>query len=272
MVYAALFTYAAEVVPEHRRTEGLALFGAAGLVTLGISSQLGDFLLSFTGYSAVFITATSFCALSLLLTSPLPDVGTRSSPEARASLWSTATQRDLLPIWISAFTFFVGMSGVMTFLKTFVLRTGHGTTGAFFTAYTLSALTLRVFFGALPDRVGPARMVAPALLAYAAGAGLLSGAATSLTVTLAGVLCGVGHGYAFPVFLSLTVSRARPEIRGSATSLFTAVDWAGSVAAPPLLGLVIEGFGYEAAFVALAATLVTGVLTFYALDRVRAMD
>ena len=267
LVYASLFTYAAEVVPAQRRTEGLALFGAAGMVTLGIGSQLGDFLLSFADYTALFATASGFSALGMLLTWPLIDVGTGNRDAARASLWCTAKQRDLLPIWLASFAFFFAMSGLLTFLKTFVLHSGHGSIGTFFSVYTLAALLLRVFFGSLPDRVGPTRMVAPALLAYAAGACVLSITASSVSFVLAGVLCGIGHGYAFPVFLSLTVTRARPEVRGSATALYTVVDWAGNVIAPPLLGLVIERFGYSAAFGTVAATITAGVVCFYVFDR-----
>jgi dipeptide/tripeptide permease len=68
------------------------------------------------------------------------------------------------------------------------------------------------------------------------------------------------------VFLSLTVSRARPEARGSATALFTTIDWAGHVVAPPLVGLVIERLDYATAFRLLAIALTAGVVAFYALD------
>jgi MFS family permease len=42
MWYAALFTHGADLVPAQRRTEGLAIFGASGLVTIGLGAQFGS--------------------------------------------------------------------------------------------------------------------------------------------------------------------------------------------------------------------------------------
>src|SRR5205814_10217263 len=46
MWYTALFTYAADLVPVQRRTEGLAIFGVSGLVTIGLGAQFGDAILA----------------------------------------------------------------------------------------------------------------------------------------------------------------------------------------------------------------------------------
>ena len=46
MWYTALFTYAADLVPAERRTEGLALFGVSGLIPLGLGAQVGDVILT----------------------------------------------------------------------------------------------------------------------------------------------------------------------------------------------------------------------------------
>jgi MFS family permease len=267
MLYAALFTYAADIVPEARRTQGLALFGAAGVAPLAISGLLGDALLSFASYDALFLCAAGAYALGVILAWPLPDRRTpRAAHEAQPSVYATAAQRDLLPVWVAAFSFFFAMASVLTFMKTFVLQRELGGVGVFFSLYACVTLLLRVAFGRLPDRIGARRMVLPSLALYAAGALVLARADGMQSLVLAGVLCGAGHGYCFPVFLSLTVTRARPEARGSATALYTTVDWAGNVVAPPLLGLLIERAGYTTAFTTLALVLGAGALAFHLLD------
>jgi MFS family permease len=267
LLYAALFTYAADIVPAERRTQGLALFGVAGLLPLGICGPVGDLLIATGGYRLLYGTAFVCLLGGVGVAFTLADM--RSPLEAHTapvSLRATAAQGDLLPIWVAAFPFFLAMSGVLTFMKTFVLSTGAASVGPFFTTYACMALLMRLPLGTLPDRVGPRRMVLPALSAYAAGALSLAHVQGPAGLLLAGVLCGAGHGYGFPVLLSLTVSRARPEARGSATALFTTIDWAGHVVAPPLVGLVIERIGYATAFQTLAAALLAGVFAFYALD------
>jgi MFS family permease len=268
LLYAGLFTYAGDIVPPERRTQGLALFGAAGLAPLAISSFGGDLLLAIGSYRALFLVAAGFFAAGVLLAMTLPDMRGRTVPAlVRTSMWTTASQRDLRPVWSAAFAFFLGLSAVATFMKTFVLELGLGSVGPFFVAYSVVALCLRLLLGSLPDRIGTRRMVLPALLSYAAGAIVLSSAHSTLPIVLAGALCGAGHGYGFPVLLSLTVSRAPEDARGAATAIFTAVDWAGHIAAPPLIGYLIEHFGYDRAWLALAALLTTGVLAFYWQDR-----
>lgn len=267
MLYAALFTFAADIVPAERRTQGLALFGAAGLVPLGISGPLGDVLIATGSYRLLFTTAVACLLGGVGLAFTLADTrNAHASHAAPISLRATATQTDLLPIWAAAFPFFLAMSSVLTFMKTFVLSAGEGSVGPFFTTYATMAMLMRLPLGTLPDRLGPRRMVLPALFAYGAGTLILAQLHGAVGLVLAGALCGAGHGYGFPVLLSLTVSRARPEARGSATALFTTIDWAGYVVAPPLVGLVIERLGYPTAFRLLAVALAAGVVAFYALD------
>lgn len=269
-MYAASFTYAAELVPPARRTQGIALFGASGLVTMAISAQLGDFILAHAGYREIFLTALAFCTLGALpywfLPEPVRVVAT-TQQRASGGWLRTAAQPDLLPIWPVALVFFSCMATVMAFLKTFVLASGYGKVGTFFTVYVGVAITLRVFFGALPDRVGLRRMVLPAVGSYALGAFALAASSGNASLLLAGALCGVGHGYGFPVLLSLVHSRAEPHARGTATGVYTAVDWSGNLLAPPLLGALIEHQGYPVGFITLGAVAFCGIALFYALDR-----
>jgi MFS family permease len=268
MLYVALFTYAADLVPPARRTQGLAVFGASGLLPMGISGVLGDAILAAASYRMIFLTALGFGVFGLLLCWPLPEsapaerVAVPSKRPARAAL----LKRDLLPIWVASFAFFYSMAGVLTFLKTYVLATGLGSVGGFFSAYAGAALVLRLAFGWIPDRVGLRRMVLPSMASYALGAGLLAVASSDGAVLLAGLLCGVGHSYAYPVFLSLVVTRANPGERGSAMAIYASVDWGAILVAGPLLGLVIERAGYGGAFYSLAALLALGTAAFYAFD------
>jgi len=273
MLYVALFTYAADLVPPARRTQGLALFGASGLLPMGISGVLGDAILAAASYRTIFLTALAFGVLGLLLCWPLPEstaatdaVVAPNERPARAAL----LKRDLLPIWIASFAFFYSMAGVLTFLKTYVLATGLGSVGGFFSAYAGAALVLRIAFGWIPDRIGLRRMVLPSMASYALGVMLLASASGDVAVLLGGLLCGIGHSYAYPVFFSLVVTRANPGERGSAMAIYASVDWAAILIAGPVLGLVIERAGYDGAFGSLLAVLGLGTAAFYALDRAHA--
>lgn len=268
MLYASLFTYAADHVPAERRTEGLAIFGASGLLPIALGSALGDAILAHGDYRALFAVSFAFGVAGLVLALPLRDApGLVARSELRRGVVAAVRQRDLVPVWVAAFAFFFAAGGLFTFFKTFVLLRGIGGVGGFFTAYALVAMSVRFFSGRLLDRMGPARMLAPALGFYAAGLVLLAVADTSGQVLAAGALCGLGHGYTYPILFSLVVSRAGSLERGSAVAFYTAVDASGHFMAGPLLGWLIEGAGYEVGYVAAACTVCAGIALFYVLDR-----
>ena len=271
MWYTALFTYAADLVPAHRRTEGLAIFGVSGLIPIGLGAQTGDVILAYATYRDLFIVALGLVVVGFALCLPLRDVPTDhvDASVAPQSLLSTAAQPNLVPVWLAALAFFIGVAALFAFMKTFVGATAAGTVGSFFGSYAVVAVALRVFAGRLPDRLGTRRTLGAAMAAYAAGFVVLSLPPTPGSVVAAGLLCGAGHGYTFPVLFSLVVERARPQERGAAAAFFTMLDWLSLLVAGPVVGYSIERNGYALSFLSLALVVSVGMAGFYALDRRR---
>ena len=268
--YTALFTHAADLVPVQRRIEGLAMFGVSGLISIGLGAQTGDVILAHATYHELFLVALGIAIVGLMLCLSLDEVRpVHSAGVPPRSAAATAVQRNLLPVWLAAFTFFVGVAALFTFMKTFVTTTGVGSVGAFFGGYAAIAVALRILLGWLPDRLGAQRTVGIAMSSYVVGLAALSMAQAPWHVLVAGLLCGAGHGYTFPVLLSLVVARARVQERGAATAFFVALDWMALLLAGPVVGYVIEQWGYSTAFVSHAILLVMGIGLFYGLDRHR---
>jgi MFS family permease len=269
MWYTALFTYAADLVPEQRRAEGLAVFGVSGLIPLGLGAFSGDVILASASFREMFMGSLALALLGFLLCLPLRDVPRIGVKQAvrSPSLLRTAAARELLSVWLASFAFFVGVVVVFTFVKTYVVSTGIGSMGRFFGAYATTAVLLRVFLGWLPDRLGARRMVGIAMSCYACGFVALALADTPIDVLIAGLLLGAGHGYAFPVLLSLVVTRSPIHERGAATSFFMALDWLSLLVAGPTVGYAIERIGYGQSFLFVGLTVAAGMGLFYVVDR-----
>jgi MFS family permease len=156
-----------------------------------------------------------------------------------------------------------------TFFATFVMTETVGSAGLFFSCYSIAAISLRILAGKVPERVGPKRVLFPAMGAVAAGLTLLVFARTPFTVGIAGVLTGLGHGYTFPILLGLLVSRARPAERGASLAIFTALFDAGALLGNPMFGAIVKGAGYRAMFGASAAIMALGTVVFARMDRGR---
>jgi MFS family permease len=268
MLFSAFFTLAADLVPAARRTEGLALFGISGMLPIALAGVLGDVLIARTGYTGMFGCAAALAALSLALSLPLRDVrsGRGDGAPARGFL-AGAAQRDLLPLWLLGTVFAMGLAAIFTFAKTFVLASGLGSLSVFFGAYAGAAVVLRLTLAWLPDRVGPKRVLFPALACVALGLLFLARAHAARDVIVAGALCGLGHGFTYPILSGLVVSRARESERGAALSLFTALFDLGVALGGPLFGALIPRAGYAGMFASAAGVVVAGALVFAAWDR-----
>jgi len=262
MLFSAFFAYASDIVPESRRIQGIALFGVSGLLPISLGGLLGDFILEVADYSTLFATSAVCSLLAFLMSLLLKDVAKPSDQEPPRGLWAAVRQRDLLPLWFTGTVFATAITATMTFMKTFVLERGVGSVGMFFAAYTFAAIALRVLWGSLPERVGPKRVLIPAMGVTAIGFVVLAGAESATSIVVAGVLCGVGHGYTFPILLGLVVTRARRSERGAALAVFTALFDLGILVGSPLFGMLIEAAGYGAMFTSAAILVACGALVF----------
>ena len=268
MWYAALFTHGADLVPAQRRTEGLAIFGASGLITIGLGAAFGDAILAYANYRALFFGALGCSVLGLILCLRIRDVGLGAVDTGRPSrgIFAAAIQTNLLPVWYAAFAFFVSLGALFFFLKTFIAAANIGSVGGFFGVYASIAIGLRLFLGWLPDRLGTRRMLGIAMSSYALGFIVLAFAQTPMQILTAGLLCGIGHGYTYPVLFSLVVERAGLRERGAAMAFYTAVDWLGLLVAGPAVGYAIEFLGYSVSFFGIAVVIFLGITIFYRFD------
>ena len=267
ILFTVLFTFAADWVPEQKRTQGLALFGVSGMLPIALAGLLGDVILNRWDFDVFFLAAAGFAVASLALSIPLRDAPHLAEQPPARGFVESITGIHLLPLWWITFVFSFVLTAYFTFLKTFVNETGIGSVGLFFAFYAGTAITLRLTLGWVPDRIGPKRALGPAMLFLAAGLVVLSGATSEAWVAVAGVLCGTGHGYTFPILYALTVTRARVAERGAAMAVYTGLFDVGTLVGGPVLGVTIRWFSYNTMFLTAAVFVVIGLGLFAVWDR-----
>jgi MFS family permease len=266
-LFSALFTYAADHVPARNRTQGLAWFGVSGMLPMSLGGVVGDLLLPGHGYTALFQLALVLAVVSLAISAFLPEAP-RPAPDAdaRVGFQAAFSQRDLRPLWWIGAIFSIVVTAFFIFVKRYVDEIGLGSVGSFFTAYTVAAVLLRIFLGWMPDRLGPKRVLLPSLGLLALGLFVLAFSASDRDVWLAGVLCGIGHGFTFPILFGLVVTRTPDENRGRAMALYTALFDVGVLAGGPLFGLLIQEAGFSGMYAAAGALILFGAVVFVVWD------
>jgi len=270
-LFASYFTYAAHIVPAERRIEGVAMFGVAGMLPNGLGPPLSEWLLAAHGARPYFLCAAGFTLLSLLVTllvhDARADAPATHEERPRAGAWLGLVREPALRVvFLATFLFGVGIAALFTFLAPYALGAGRGEVGGFFFAYAVAAILTRVVGGRLPERLGPRRVLLPALLAYAIGLAATPFTASTPGLLAIGALCGAGHGYAFPILNVLAVARTPAHVRGAVVSLYTAMIDLGQMVGAPLLG-AIAMVGFPQMFLTASAALALAMLAMAFLDR-----
>ena len=270
---SAFFTYGADVVPQSRRTQGLALFGVSGLLALALAGVIGDVILKVASFRELVIVAGAFAGLGLLMSLSLPERGPERPYNTKPSTFLSIIRHQALgPLWFMASGLAFVVAAYLTFLRTFVDDIGIGTVGRFFGAFGVTAILLRVLFGSLPDRIGPKRVLYPAIGSLSIGMLVLASSSSSTDLAVAGFFCGIGIGFSYPIIFGMIISRAPVTGRGSATSVFTALNDVGVFVGGPILGVIVTSFGYPSMFRFAVVTLVIVTLGFAFWDRLVVSD
>lgn len=274
-LFAGYFTWASDLIPAERRTEGIALFGVSGLAPIGLNAFVHDLAITPPDLSNWFSMLSGLIACSAILVLAVPDDSQRTRPSSGAdgdagwSLRRVARElftRELWPVWVVSCVF-AGLIGVfMTFATVVSGNRGVINPAALWGSYTVGAIGIRLLGATVFDRVGPRNLVAPALASYAGAFVLMIAASDANTFLLAGFLAGLGHGTCFPIVVSQVVDRAPDAIRGSALSMFTALWQLSEMILPPLAGLLSDRRGDGSMLAISAVAGVVGLACWAALE------
>ena len=266
-LFTALLTLSADVLPESRRTQGLAIYGLGGLIPLATGGAFGDILLDLGGFDVLFVSAALLSAASWLLIWRVPIFEADSAGGPRRGFWAALRQINLLPVWWLTMLFAVGLEALFTFIRTYVDERRIGSVGMFFLVYGGVAIAVRLATSGRLDSPRQMSLITGAMGAYAGGFVVIAGAATATSLAIGASLLGLGHGLLFPIISAQVVSRARQSERGSAMAIFTSLFDVAVLTAAPAVGVVIDWRGYTTAFNALGAFLVAGIAVYVAWDR-----
>jgi predicted MFS family arabinose efflux permease len=261
-LFAAYFTYAADLVPAARRVEGIAIFGIAGMAPNGIGPALGEVLIARAGWLAFFGTATAFALLSLALTTRVRDVVRERAVETGGVLRDVLrllAHGGLLRVMLATLIFGAGINAAFYFVAPFTRDLGIARAAPFYVAYAATTIVLRFFGRQLPDRLGAHPIAIPAFGFFAAGLAALVLLPLSGMLVVAGIACGAGHGSLFPVLNGLAVARTPPPLHGTVVSLYTAALDAGAVIGTPLCGAIAHVAGYRVMYAAMALVSLGGL-------------
>lgn len=268
-LFTGYFTLAADLVPEQRRAEGIALFGISGLTPL-LVNPLSDVLGIDPPDLRWFLPAVGLVILASLAF--LPGVPERPRDENRerftlAKALEALRHRSLWPAWAGTCVFAGLVAVFMSFATVAAEARGIAAPAMVWGTYAGGAVLVRLFGAKLPERLGLFRVGSVSLFLYAAGVWVAADAQTGAAFAVAGLLGGIGHGYCFPVITSQVVTRSPLALRGVAMASFTGLWEAARLVVAPGFGAIADAQGDAAMLRIAAVTGVAGLVVWGLLER-----
>ncbi|GMX60514.1 MFS transporter [Paenibacillus elgii] len=253
----AVGTAITDVIPPARRGEGMGWYGMAMTVAMAIGPMLGIWMLQKHSFHGLFLYATGFAAVALLLA-----LGTKIPFQPKAGAGRIQlVEKSVLSVTVAIFFLAVPYGGITTFLPLFAesIKVNPGT---FFLVYAVALTLIRPIAGKLSDRYGESFTIVPALGTTMAALLVLSFSSGLTGVIVAAVLYGIGFGSAQPALQAATLRLAPADRKGVANaSFFTAFDLGIGLGAI-VLGWVSQHTGYQALFTVSAVSVAVSLILF----------
>jgi MFS family permease len=238
-------TLVAELAPPARLGQALGLLGAANLATNAIAPGLAEPVALAWGWRPVFLLSAFCSCLAAFGVWALAEPARAPRPRlAQARLFET---RSLSLLYVSVVTG-IAFGTVVTFYQPLALQLGMEKVGSLFIGYTITALGIRVLFGAWLDHFDRRRLALRAACLYSVVVLATTGLQPGWLFPL-GLALGLAHGTLYPVLSALLIDGSAPELRSTLLTYYGGSFNIGMVVSTLGFGTLARGIGYRGVFV-----------------------
>jgi MFS family permease len=257
----AMIAAVSDLAPPERRGEAINIGSLALYLGLAFGPFLGETILAWGGYTAVWVAAGAMAVVATGLTVFVPETAPAAlrprGPGERRPRTRLIHPAGVFPGFLTM-TGTWGMAGFLAFIALYTTELGIGGAGPVLALYALIVITLRLVFATLPDRMGAVRLSGVALVTSALGSAILGLIPTPLGVYLGTAVFATGIAFLFPALLALAVARVDETERGTVVGTTTAfVDLSFGIS-PAILGLAAGAVGFAGTFLVSAIVALGG--------------
>ncbi len=255
---------AMELSPPERRGEATAYVLVGSQVGLAMGPMLGEFVLNHSGYRMVWLTASLGMMSSMAAGLAIRGRFERVLDAAPSRAFHGAGLGPGLVIGVGH----LGFIGFNAFVPLYGRELEMGGVAPVFLLLSLTVIAIRAFGGSLPDRLGPVRGAALALVLSAIGLVTVGATHTVLGLYLGAVGIGAGSALLFPALAAAATTNVSDRDRTAALATFTLFLDLTIGLAPVVNGAMASAFDYRTMFIAAAVyPLASLVMVFVVMAR-----
>jgi MFS family permease len=259
--------YLADIIPAHRRAEGIGYYGFSTLLAIAVAPSIGLWLFRY-GWEAVCLSAAALNLAMAAIATRLHEVHA-IEPSDGPFFSHEMLEWRVVGLSITLFLYSFGYGGVTSFVALYAIANGVAPAGLYFTVFAIVTMLTRPVSGQLGDRLGHERVLIPCLAMIVAGYALLAVSGARPWLLASAILFGIGFGSAYPMFAAYVLHRVDMRRRGAAFGGILAAFDTGIGTGSITMGWIIHRFGFKAAFGAAACLAALSIPYFlYSSSRV----
>jgi MFS family permease len=248
----------AQLIPESRRGEGLALVGLVGGVPSLVALPFGAWAAVHLGFAPVFVLTAAAPLLAVVTVPGLP--GRPASSEAHHGVASSLRRGALMRPAVVFAASAAAAGVVVTYLPLALANHAAWVAPAALLAQPAAATAGRWVAGRLGDRGGQVRLLVPGLAMSVLGVVAMAVTGSSPLVLAGATLFGTGFGVLQNASLSLMYARVPAEGFSAVSAIWNAGYDLGMAVGAAGVALLVGTVGFSWAFVVTALAMVPALL------------
>jgi MFS family permease len=295
---SASAAYMTDMLPVHRRAEGIGYWGLASVAAMAVAPTFGFWVyqhgwiwlcidsaalnlimaaiawrlhrqhaaragapaMAFDGGDAA-VSVPEGASAPALGSSVLPATAPDAAPRAPLLEWR------VLVISFTLFLYSFGYGGITSFTGLYADANGVSPKSLYLTTLAIVVLVTRPLAARLGDRLGYRRVFLPCLVLISLGMALLAGGGSRGWIIASALCFGCGFGTAYPVYVAYVMQGVGPERRGAAFGAILAAFDTGIGTGSTSMGWIVQHYGFQAAFGLAAAVSALALPYFLVADR-----
>jgi MFS family permease len=258
-VYTGGLVWVVGMVGPEQRGRAIGLYGLCVWTGFTVGPPLGQTAHDLGGFTAVWLLAAIPPAIGALVVSRLDPPPASPEHEGRRQLLPRGAIRPGIGGGMAG----VGIAAITGFVVLLCVDRGFGQASGAVAIACFAGATLigRLAAGGIPDRLGPRRTMAIAVVLGAAGQACIAVAPGWWAVGLGCVLFGFCWTLLFPALAMLVVDAVEPSQRGAGLAAYSSFFDLGYGIGAPALGGIASLFGYGAIYVTAAILVVCSLVS-----------
>lgn len=255
---SASASYMTNMLPEHRRAEGIGYWGLSTVAALAVAPTIGFWIYRRGWWWLCAVSAALNIAMALIA-SQLHE--TRAEAPVGDRRHGVLEWRVLV-VSGTLFLYSFGYGGITSFTALYADANGVRPKAIYLTTMAIVVLLTRPLAGRLGDRLGYRRVFLPCLVLISVGLACLAVGGTRPLMILSAVIFGIGFGTAYPVYVGYVMQEVSAARRGAAFGAILAAFDTGIGTGSTSIGWMIQHYGFRSAF-GTAATLSALALPYF---------